>query len=68
MAFVKSVILKENFFEQTEFSPKDLNFYCGDFQNPEKFQVNFINFSNQQNGENLAFLRTFQILSNFRLL
>ena len=26
----------EKFLEQTEFLPKDLNIYCGDFQNSEK--------------------------------
>ena len=31
LASVKSVMLQKNFFEQTEFFPKYLNFYCGDF-------------------------------------
>ena len=31
MASVKSVIPQKNFFEQTEFLPKNLNFYRGDF-------------------------------------
>ena len=31
VASVKPVIPYEIFFEQTEFLPKDLSFYCGDF-------------------------------------
>ena len=57
----------ENFFKQTEFLHKDLNSYCGDFQNSEKIKPpgQFFEFQQSRKWQEFGIFADFSIFTQF---